>query len=309
MGKAVGVKTFTLRRAGILFLKWVGAVILVVGLALGGGYWYFHPAVEPAENLVYTQREGRELSIEVIRPQASRGLGIVLVVSGSWKSNPDTGKLWLVAPLLRKGFTVLAVHHLSQPQATIMEIEEDLQRSIRFIRTQADSLGIDPDRIGITGGSSGGHLSLMMVTTGGPGDPEASDLVERESSAVQAAAVFFPVTDLLNLGDSTENPGDGGPPISYVKGFGPEATDMEQWKQIGREISPIYHVNEGQPPVLIFHGNADTLVPVDQSERFLEKATEAGAEVELIVREGKGQGWARMLLDLGTIADWFEENL
>lgn len=303
------MKSLRIRGGCCLLLKLLGLALLTIGILFGCGYLYFHPSVEQTEEFVYTQREGKDLSIDVIRPHDPNGLGIILVVSGSWKSNQDTDKIWLVAPLLREGFTVLAVNHLSQPKATIMEIEQDLQRSIRFIRTHAETMGIDPDRLGITGGSSGGHLSLMMVTTGGPGDPNASDPVERESSGVQAAAVFFPVTDLLNLGDSTENPGDGGPPINYVKGFGPDSTNMEKWKKIGREISPIYHVHEGQAPVLIFHGDADTLVPVDQSVRFLEKAAELGADVELVVREGKGHGWVRMLLDLGTITKWFQENL
>ena len=130
---------------------------------------------------------------------------------------------WMVAPLLRRGYTIFAVSHLSQPQATVMEIVADVHRGVRFIRHHAKEYGIDPNRIGVAGGSAGGHLSLMLATRGGPGVPDANDPVDRESSAVQAAAVFFPVTDLLNLGDSTENPGDGGPPKSFVKAFGPRS--------------------------------------------------------------------------------------
>ncbi len=190
-----------------------------------------------------------------------------------------------------------------------MEIIEDVHRGIRFVRHHADEYGIDPDRIGVSGGSAGGHLSLMLAARGGPGPGESPDPVDRESSAVQAVAIFYPVTDLLNLGDSTENPGDGGPPRSYVQAFGPDATNMAAWKVIGRECSPIYHVTTNLPPVLIYHGDADTLVTLDQSERFRERAVEQGAEVKLVVQPGGQHGWPTMLWDARRFADWFDRHL
>ena len=90
--------------------------------------------------------------------------------------------------------------HGSQPKFTIPEVLSDMNRSIRFIRHHAADYGIDPDRIGITGGSAGGHLSLMQGTAGDKGDPKAADPVDRESSRVQAVACFFPPTDFLDYG-------------------------------------------------------------------------------------------------------------
>ena len=98
----------------------------------------------------------------------------------------------------------------------------------------------------------------MLATRGRPGPREAADPVERESSAVQAVAIFYPVTDLLNLGTSTENLGDGGPPKSFRRAFGPQATNLAVWKAVGRDSSPIYHITTNLPPVLIHHGDADT---------------------------------------------------
>ena len=69
----------------------------------------------------------------------------------------------MVAPLLRRGYTVLAVSHLSQPQATVMEIVEDVNRAMRFIRYHADEYGIDPNRLGVTGGSAGGYTVLCAL--------------------------------------------------------------------------------------------------------------------------------------------------
>ena len=76
-------------------------------------------------------------------------------------------------------------------------------------------------------------------------------------------------------------------------------------------MSPIYHVNAGDAPTLILHGDADELVPLQQSEIIVEKFKEAGVPAELIVKKGAGHGiWPSMLIqDFGTIADWFDQHL
>jgi acetyl esterase/lipase len=286
-------------------------VLLLVGLITAAAiWWWLHPAMSHEKGIVYGERNGRPLTYDVLAPSdGGNGRGILFLVSGSWKSKPGSVRPWLAAPLVREGFTVFAVCHHSQPEVSVMDIVADIERAVRHIRHGADARGIDPDRLGISGGSSGGHLSLMMATRGGPGDPAAPDPVDRESSEVQAAAVFFPVTDLIDLGDSTENLHDGGPPKSYKKAFGPDTDQAAVWDRVGREVSPIYHVTADLPPVLIYHGDADTLVPLDQSTRFRDAAAAAGHEVELVVREGKSHGWLSMLLDIRTFAKWYEEKL
>jgi len=198
---------------------------------------------------------------------------------------------------------------VSQPEATVMEIAEDVNRAVRYVRHYARDYGVDPQRLGVTGGSAGGHLSLLLATRGGPGPADATDPIDRESSAVQAVAIFYPVTDLLNLGKSTENLGDGGPPKSFVKAFGPQSTNLAVWKVIGRDLSPIYHLTSNLPPVLIFHGDADTLVPLDQSERFQAQARAAGGTVELVVHPGGQHGWLTMVWDVRRFAQWFDQHL
>lgn len=298
-----------MRRFFRLLLRVVLAIILFAVLLFGAGWWYFHPDFTVTPGIVYTTRNGRDLTLNVVRPADASGACLLVMVSGKWKSDPRKFQPWMASSFLRQGLTVVPVTHLSQPEATIQEIVEDVSRAARFVRHHAKEYGVDPNRIGVFGGSSGGHLSLMLATRGGPGDPNALDPVDRESGAVQAATVFYPVTDLLNLGPSTENLGDGGPPKSFRKSFGPKAEDLKEWKIIGREVSPIYHVTKELPPIFIAHGDADTLVPLEQSVRFRQKAAELGREVVLTIRPGKKHGWPTMIWDAHLFALWLAEQL
>lgn len=290
-------------------LRLLLALIVLAMLILGTAWWWFHPEFTVTREIVYTKRNGHELTLDFVRPAHPAGSAVLVVVSGKWMSDPRKFQPWMAASFLREGHTLFAVSHLSQPEATVQEIVEDVHRAARFVRHHAKEYGIDPQRIGVFGGSSGGHLALMLATRGGAGDPRAADPVDRESSAVQAATVFYPVTDLLNLGPSTENLGDGGPPKSFVNSFGPEAADLSEWKVIGREVSPIFHVSESLPPVFIAHGDADTLVPLEQSTRFQLKAAELGREVKLTIRAGQKHGWRTMIWDAHVFAGWMTEQL
>lgn len=294
-------------------LRYLASILLVVvGMTAGvvaGFWWYFHPSHQDTPGVVYGQRLGHPLTLDVLRPARPNGIGVAVIVSGRWKSGANSLRPFIVAPLLRRGYTVFAVYHVSQPEATVMEIFDDVSRAIRFIRVHAGEYGVDPGRLGVTGGSAGGHLSLLLATRGGPGLADAADPVDRASSAIQAAAVFYPVTDLLNLGRSTENPGDGGPPKSFVRAFGPQSTNMTAWKVIGREMSPIDHITTNLPPVLILQGGSDTLTPPEQSERFQARAQEKGRLVQILFRPGAKHGWPTMLWDVRLFADWYDRYL
>jgi len=284
------------------------AAALVAG-SIGAGWVYFHPPCEWIRGVEYGRRHDVPLTLDVLRPRSPNGLGVVVIVSGGWRSDPATIRPWLVAPLLRRGFTVFAVAHVSQPKASVAEIFADVSRGVRFIRTRADEYGIDPDRIGVGGGSAGGHLALLLATRGGPGPAAATDPVDRATSRVQAAAVFYPVTDLTNLAGSTEDPGDGGPPIHFRAAFRQEPVDMAAWRPMARELSPIHHVTAELPPVLIHHGDRDTLVTLDQSVRFRDRAREEGADVTLVTVAGGGHGWLTMPLDVMRFAAFFDRVL
>ena len=180
---------------------------------------------------------------------------------------------------------------------------------MRFVRHNAAKWHISSDHFGITGGSAGGHLSLTMGTQGGPGDPDVKDPIDRESSAVQAVACFYPPTDFLNWGKDGEDAVGYGPTEKFSPAFGSGNATAEGRQELGKEISPIYYVTSNMPPTLVIHGSADKLVPLHQAEIFEKRCKEANAPFKLIVREGKDHGWPEMGKDMTIFADWFDKHL
>ena len=263
-------------------------------------------------DVIYGKKMGVALTMDVFKPAKPNGIGVVWMVSGGWFSNHNNINPEMARVFTRKGQTVFQVVHGSQPKFTLPEIVQDINRAVRFIRTNAGTFGVDPNRLGISGGSAGGHLSLMMGAYGGPGDRNAKDEVDRASSAVQAVAIFFPPTDFMNYGKEGQTALDHPLIKPFLPAFGvTDTTPSEKKLEIGKAFSPIYGVKSGYPPTLIIHGDKDFLVPIQQAERLAAKFKELDVAHKLEVRPGKGHGWppAEMAKDLDLMADWFAQHL
>jgi acetyl esterase/lipase len=263
------------------------------------------------EDVIYGRKFGTALTLDVFKPATPNGYAIVHVVSGGWFSSHDhiPASLAFYQPFLNRGYTVFAVVHGSQPKFTIGEIIPDMNRAVRFIRFNAKKYNIDPAHIGVTGGSAGGHLSLVLGTMGGPGEADAKDPIDRESSAVQCIACFFPPTDFLNYGKEGGDVLLKGVLDPFKPAFGPIPPETEARQKFGREISPFYHISSNTPPTLILHGDKDTLVPMQQSEIFIAREKELGIPAKLIVKPGAGHGWADWQVDAAQFVEWFDTYL
>jgi len=298
----------------------LGAVAAVAGSAAAQGQAPARPEFDHKADVIYGRKFGTALTMDVFTPRKTNGAAIVWVISGGWFSAHEGIHPENVYELLRRGYTVFAVVHGSQPKYTIPEVVQDLNRALRFIRFHAREYHIDPHRIGITGGSAGGHLSLMIGTAGDAGNSKAADPVDRTSSRVQAVACFFPPTDFLNYGARNHNAVGRGvlkgfrAPFEFMefdreeRYFKP-VVDERKILEIARAVSPITHVSSDDPPTLIIHGDADFLVPIQQSETFLARLKQAGVETRLVVKKGAGHGWPKLVDDMSIIADWFDAHL
>jgi acetyl esterase/lipase len=273
------------------------------------------------EDIVYGRKHGMALTMDMFAPKEnSNHIGIVFAASGGWYSDHNNINVKFFEKLLARGYTVFAVVHGSQPRFTIPEAVADMNRAVRFIRAHAADYQIDRERIGITGGSAGGHLSLMQGTAGNEGQKESGDPIEQISSRVQAVACFFPPTDFLNYGKPGEIALGNGtlhdfPAPFEFNVYNPQKKiferidDETKRQEIGRQISPLTHVSADDPPTLIIHGDADTLVPIQQAQIFIDKMNDVGAEAKLITKPGAAHGWKDLLDDTQLLVDWFDEHL
>ncbi len=294
-------------------------LFILPGIAVQDEAAQSRPEFHRIEDVIYGRKAGMALTLDVFQPATPNGYGVIFVVDGAWFSAHDpTPNKPSVQPdayksLIHRGYTVFAVVPSSQPEFSIPQIIPDLRRAVRFIRYNAAKYDVKPDHLGIVGISAGGQLTLMIATQGEKGIPGASDPVEREDSSVQAVVCFFPPTDFVNWG----GPGIDGVGLKSMAelraAFGPRADTEADRQALGREISPIYYVTSHLPPTVIIHGDADQVVPLQQSETFVQRAREAGAaQVQLVVRKGKGHGWAGFWdseEDTQLYLDWFDRYL
>jgi acetyl esterase/lipase len=269
------------------------------------------------EDIVYGNKDGLALTLDVLVPEKdAKGLGVILVSSGSWKSSKSDipgqdqarrdREHW-VQGLLKGGYTVFLARHGSSPRYFVREMVEDIRRSVRFVRGNAERFAVDGQRLGITSGSSGGHLSLMVALTGDDGNAESKDPLERVSSRVQAVVAWFPPTDLVNWGST-----DGYRAIQQFKPdvlerLFPKITDLPA--QL-KTISPIYFVSSDDPPLLLIHGDRDLTVPLQQSQILKEKYDEVGLPIDLVVHNGGGHSWwPGIMADYQAVWTWFDRHL
>lgn len=262
------------------------------------------------EDVVYGHKSGMALTMDVVKPAKPNGAAIVWMVSGGWVSDHKSINPGLAALGSSRGYTVFQVCHGSQPKFTLSEILKDVTRAIRFIRTNAQKFGVDPNKIGVAGASAGGHLSLMLGSHGEAGDAEAKDPIDRASSEVNAVVAFFPPTDMMNWGKGEMVAIDQPMLRPFWPAFGVnEKTPKEKIAEMAKEFSPIYAFSAKMPPTLFIHGDKDPLVPIQQSQIASDKLAELKVPTKFIIHPGGAHGWPNMVPELGEMINWFDAYL
>ena len=253
-------------------------------------------------DVVYGHKYGMALTFDVFTPANANGAAVLNMVSGGWRSQwrPHNVSQRRYQALLDAGLTVFAVRHGSSPKYVIPEIVPDVRRAVRYIRLNARRLGVDANRLGVWGGSAGGHLSLILGNASDNGDPSSEDPVLRVSDRVAAVVAYYPPVDLRPMARSIslENANQRFPALNFDSS---EASAM----------SPIVHVSSDDPPTLLIHGDADGLVPVSNSHDIYAVFQEKGVESKVIIIPGADHGFRGEDAALATAAmvDWFVEHL
>ena len=271
-------------------------------------------------DLVYGHKAGMALTLDVFRPASPNGASVLNMVSGGWVSrwrDPEQAQAGYQA-LLDQGFTVFAIRHGSSPRFNVPEAYADVTRAVRYVRLHAPHFGLDAERIGVYGGSAGGHLSLMLGLNSDEGDPNAADEVLRHSSRVAAVVANYPPVDLRPRATPSERFPATIPDQSlfFAGGVVPGAAErfvaIDVEDEAGASVSPILFVTPDDPRTLLIHGDADALVDFNNSELMQAALMASGVETGLVVIEGAGHGF-RTPEDRAQASDalvgWFVEHL
>ena len=264
----------------------------------------FAAEVNVTPDVVYGHKYGMALTFDVYKPQEeSNGAGVLFMHSGGWYSrwSPPNPQGPLFAPLLERGFTVFAVRHGSSPKFSIPEAVEDVRRSVRFIRANADRFGVDPQRLGVYGASAGGHLSLMLGTASDEGNPAAKDPVLRVSDRVQAVVAWVAPTDLTVM--VWEHP-------EHLPAYD-RFPALELDLVAAGQHSPIMHVTPDDAPTLLVVGAQDELVPMSHSQNIAEAFQEQEVASKLVVFDEAGHAFPKPEHDraMNELVDWFQTHL
>ncbi|HBO44825.1 MAG TPA: alpha/beta hydrolase [Planctomycetaceae bacterium] len=262
------------------------------------------PKVEP--DVVYGHKDGLAMTMDVLRPDGeANGAAILFMVSGGWFSRwapPEQTKA-LFRPYLEKGYTVIAVRHGSSPRYTIPEAVADVRRAVRFVRKNSDRLGVDANRLGAMGMSAGGHLALMLGTTGDDGRRGAADELSRTSSRVAAVVALVPPTDLrVAVWEAPES-------LPAYRRFPALELAMDKAK----EYSPVIHVTPDDAPSLVLAGGKDDLVPPKHGRWIEEAFKREGVAHKLVVypeaNHNLGGNRATQTEVVRETLDWFDRYL
>ena len=242
----------------------------------------YPPQLDGAQVELYKMINGVKLNLWIFRPEGHSATdsrpAIVFFFGGGWRSGNPKQFEQHCKHLSSRGMVAITADYRvnSRHGAQVVDCIRDAKSALRWVRTNAKKLGIDPNRIAAGGGSAGGHLAATTGVMEGFEEP-SEDL--KISSRSNALVMFNPALMLAKVPEAD---------------FNPRGTLDEIVKRIGAEpasASPYHHVRKGAPPAIIFHGKADTTVPYATVEAFTKKMVASGNRCELVGYEGQAHGF------------------
>jgi acetyl esterase/lipase len=230
-------------------------------------------------DVVFGKGGGRDLKCDIYHPPntATSRPGLLLIHGGGWRTGDRSQLRYYGIQLARYGFVGVACEYRLTGEALWPAQIQDVKAALRWMRANAGKLGIDAEKICVTGNSAGAHLALMLGCEtpefeGQGGSPDVS-------SDCAAITAVYPPTNLNRVGSNER----------YGFLFGKEAGE-----EVALKASPIHYADKPFPPTLLIHGNADTVVPPSESFNMYEVLKKAGADVELHMFDGAPHAFDRL---------------
>ena len=222
--------------------------------------------VERISNLPYVQHGKRTLRLDVYRSRErpKRCPMLLQIHGGGWVlgSKNEQG-VPLMRRLATRGWVCVSVDYRLSPRATFPDHLIDVKHALQWMRAHAAEYGGDPEFIVVTGGSAGGHLASLMALTAN--DPTYQPGFEQVDTSLAGCVAFYGVYDFLDRNQNWHHPGMRKLAERHVL----KAKFAKAPEQF-HAASPLSRVHEAAPPMLIVHGDQDTLVPVNEARQFFE---------------------------------------
>lgn len=277
------------RRGGWCVLSMISASVLgLAAVPLRGA------EIVVEKDIVYGTGGGKDLKLNLARPERADGLlpAIIYIHGGGWRYGDRKDYQGAIEEAARHGYVAATItYRLSDPDSSGKPTNpfpaqiEDVKCAVRWLRANAEKYRVDPNRIGATGGSAGGHLSLLVGVTGASTEFEGNGGHAGIPSRVQAVVNYFGPTDLPRL--HATSPRAAGLLDNLMDG------SPEKMAALYKAGSPITYVSKDDPPMLTIHGTADPIVPVEQATEFDAAMKKAGASHTLMLLDGEKHGFTQ----------------
>ncbi len=274
-------------------------------------------------DVVYAQvkstRAVRALHMSLLVPRTSDLKPAIVYFPGGGFTSADYDKyIEMRLALAQAGFVVAATEYRVVPN-TFPAPVVDGKAAVRYLRAHAQEYGIDPQRIGVLGDSAGGWLAQMLGTTNDEKQFDQGDFTD-QSSAVQAVATLYGISNLLNIGEGYAEEIQKvhrSPAVTEAllvhgaafRNFAGATIDSDPKKALA--ASPMGHISGKEPPFLIMHGSADPLVSPQQSAQLFNALKARHDKVDYVVLEGAQHGdlsWFQKPV-IERVVNWFTQTL
>ncbi len=242
-------------------------------------------------NIEYSNPDGQHLQLDMARPKSGTGPfpAIVCIHGGGFRAGTRQGYDSLCIRLAQQGYVAVTVTYRLAPKYQFPAAIYDVKTAVRWLRANAKKYSIDPDRIGVTGGSAGGHLAQFLGVTADVKQFEGDGGNADQSSKVACVVNYYGPSDFTkSYGRSV----DAAEVLPLWLGG-----NLEQARHKHILASPLYWVTPEAPPTLCIHGTDDKYVNHEQAVWLIDKLKAAGVEAELLTLQGAGHGFKGVDVD------------
>jgi acetyl esterase/lipase len=266
---------------------------VVAGLCLAPPVQAQKPSAEPAvpagvayePNIEYANPDGQHLKLDLARPREGDGPfpAVLCIHGGGFRAGSRSGYDALCIRLAEKGYVAATVDYRLAPKYPFPAAVNDTKEAVRWLRGNARKYRIDPDRIGVTGGSAGGHLAQFLGVTADVKEFEGDGGHRDQSSRVACVVNYYGPSDFTkSYGKSV----DAAEVLPLFLGG-----NLQKARRRHVLASPLYWVTPHAAPTLCVHGTKDTYVAYEQATWLIERLKAAEVEADLLTLEGAGHGF------------------